>query len=274
MKKIILIVCLCFLLPAFAQNCNVTCLAETLSLVEKETFLKKITGVSFASKKIAEIALQKELNDELKGSKFNADLEIFNLNRLKKGEFKALGLTTPVLKYRALSMSDFKTQTICPFNKIVYKNRKIYFPLEIPFNFEGKITNSDLQNVLNSAEFQKEIKKFNIVGTPDVTIKDGYLNFKIPVKALFSFDVKFKANVEVQNNNIVLRNITFNSKSNIINNDILAPIIENVNPIAYELNSVNGKYFTLDITKAVIVDDVIKTNGVFTINKNYSEGNE
>lgn len=274
MKKVVLIFLFLAILPVFAQNQNFICPVESINIIEGETLLNKITGVSFISRKTAEKIIQKEINDELENSKVLAELEIFNLKRLKQGEFKSLNLKTDLLKYRALSLSDFNAQTVCPFNKFIYKNRKIYFPLDIPFKFEGKITNNDIKNIINSKEFQKEIKKINIIGTPSVIIKDGYLYFKVPVKALVSFDIKFKANIEVENNKILLRNITFNSKSNIINNDILSPIINKINPIAYETNNTGRKYFRLNIIKAVIVDDVIKTNGVLVIKKNYSEDNE
>ena len=87
-------------------------------------------------------------------------------------------------------------------------------------------------------------------------------------------DIKFKADIEVENNKIVLRNIAFNSKSNIINNDIIAPLLATINPIAYEIDEANGKFCKLLITKAIIHGDEIKTNGVLVINKNIGEGNE
>ena len=277
MKKIIVILLFIFSLPVYAQNYNVVCPTESLDIIEKESVLNKITGLNFASKKIIEIAIEKVLNDEFYKSNINADLDIFNIKRLKNGEFENLTLKSKMLRYRALSMSDFYAQTICSYNKVVYQSKKIYFPIDIPLKFEGKITNLDIQNVINSKEFQRELKKISIIDTPVVVIENGFLNFTIPVKNLFSskpFKVKFRASVEVKNNKIVLRNITFNSKSNIINENVIAPLLETINPISYEIEEANGKFCKLLITKAIIQGNEIITNGILVLNKNIGEVNE
>lgn len=277
MKKLVLLFCLFLILPANARNYNIVCPSESLSIIEKESVINKITGLNFASKKIVEVAIQKVLNDEFYKSNINADLDIFNIKRLKNGEFKALSLKTENLRYRALSMSDFHAQTVCSYNKVVQQNKKVYFPIDLPLKFEGTITNLDIQNVLNSEEFQRELKKISILKTPKVVINNGFLDFTIPIKNPFSskpLDVKFRADIAVENNKIVLRNITFNSKSNIINNDVLSPLLGTINPIAYEIDAANSKFCKLLITKAIIYGNEIKTNGVLVINKNIGEGNE
>ena len=277
MKKLLVLLSFLLILPANAQNYNIVCPSESLAIIEKESVLNKLTGLNFASKKIAEIAIQKVLNDEFYKSNINAYLDIFNISRLRNGEFAGLTLKSKKLRYRALSMTNFYAQTVCGYNKITQLNKKVYFPINLPLKFEGTITNIDVQNVLNSEEFQRELKKISIIETPKVLINNGFLDFTIPIKNLFSskpINVKFKADIEVVNNKIVLRNITFNSKSNIINNDIIAPLISTINPIAYEIDSANGKFCKLLITKAIIHGNEIKTNGVLVINKNIGEGNE
>ena len=277
MKKFFLLFLLLLIFPLQVQSYNIVCPSESVEIIEKESVINKLTGLNFASKKIVEIAIQKVLNDEFYKSNINADLDIFNINRLRKGEFKSLSLKTKLLRYRALSMSNFYAQTVCSYNKVVQQNKKVYFPIDLPLKFEGTITNLDIQNVLNSEEFQRELKKINIIQTPKVNIQNGYLNFVVPVKTFFNanpFNIKFKANIEVENNKIVLRDIAFNSKSNIINNDIIAPLLDVINPIAYEIDAANGKFCKLLITKAKIDGNEIKTNGVLIINKNIGEGNE
>lgn len=277
MKKILLLFFFSIIFPLQVQSYNIVCPSESVEIIEKESVINRITGLNFASKKIVELAIQKVLNDEFYKSNINADLDIFNINRLKKGEFKSLSLKTKQLRYRALSMSNFYAQTVCPYNKVVQQNKKVYFPMDLPLKFEGTITNLDIQNVLNSEEFQRELKKINIIQTPRVTVQDGFMNFVVPVKTFFSsnpFNIKFKANIEVENNKIVLRDIAFNSKSNIINNDIIAPLLGIINPVSYEIDAANGKFCKLLITKAKIVGNEIKTNGVLVINKNIGEGNE
>ena len=274
MKKIILLLSFFLILPVQA---NIVCPSESVNIIEKESIINKVTGLNFASKKIVELAIESALNDEFYKSNINANLGIFNIKRLKNGEFKNLSLKSKTLRYKALSMSDFYAETVCSYNKITQINRKVYFPIDLPLKFQGKITNSDIQNVLNSHEFQKEIEKIKIIETPTVYLENGFLNFTIPIKNLFTskpINIKIRADIEVKNNKIVLRNITFNSKSNIINNDFISYILDSINPITYEINSTTGKFCKLMITKATILGDELKADGILVINKNIGEVNE
>ena len=180
-------------------------------------------------------------------------------------------------------MSDFYAETICPYNKILYKNKRVYYPHSLPFKFKGAITNQDLKNIINSKEFQREINKaeFNINGingfkidSVDVNINGNKIYFTIRIKTILgNFKIKFSASPAVENNKIILKDIFYNSKkSSIINyNVILNPITDKINPIAYEMKAINSKYCKIYITDTKIENGIIKTQGTFIINKNIEE---
>lgn len=286
MKKLTLFICFFLLMSfAFSQDYKIVCPSECLNIIENEKIINKITGINFLSKNIAEAVIQREINKELH-SNVKADLKLFNLKRLKNGEFKELTLKSKNLKYKALSATDVKVTTICPYNKILYKNKKLYFPQDISFKFTGTITNKDIENIINSVEFQNELSRNTLsfrgvngikFETPTVTIKDNYLNFSLPVTSFIlkkPYNIKFKTNLEIKNNKIVLRNITFSSKRNIMNSDLFAPVIDAINPLSYALASINGKFCNIQITNAKITGDAISTDGILKINKNYGGQNE
>ncbi len=281
MKKIICtLICILISLSAYGNSCNVTCPSETMKVIEDENVFLKVTGINFLTKKIIETAIEKELKDEL-NSKFNADLDIFTLKRLKNGEFKNLLLASDNFRYKAMSVSDFKAETICPYNQIVYKNKKIYYPNDLPFKFNANITNNDIKNIIKSKEFQKQIQRSAVkingfttleVQEPIVTINNGQLEFSIPIRTFLSnepFIMNLKSNIEVANNKIMLKDTTFSTNSNIINIDILGGIINQVNPVAFQINSIDSRYCKIYITSAKIQGNIIKTEGIFIINKNY-----
>ena len=281
MKKIICtLICILISLTAYGNSCNVTCPSETMKVIEDENVFLKVTGINFLTKKIVETAIEKELKDEL-NSKFNADLDIFTLKRLKNGEFKNLLLASDNFRYKAMSVSDFKAETICPYNQIVYKNKKIYYPNDLPFKFNANITNNDIKNIIKSKEFQKQIQRSAVkingfttleVQEPIVTINNGQLEFSIPIRTFLSnepFIMNLKSNIEVANNKIMLKDTTFSTNSNIINIDILGGIINQVNPVAFQINSIDSRYCKIYITSAKIQGNIIKTEGIFIINKNY-----
>ena len=281
MRKIIFtLFCILISLTAYGNSCNVTCPSETMKVIEDENVFLKVTGINFLTKKIVETAIEKELKDEL-NSKFNADLDIFTLKRLKSGEFKNLLLISDNFRYRAMSISDFKAETICPYNQIIYKNKKVYYPNDLPFKFNANITNNDIKNIIKSKEFQKQIQRSAVkingfttleVQEPIVTIKNGQLEFSIPIRTFLSnepFIMNLNSNIEVANNKIMLKDTTFSTHTNIINIDILGGIINQVNPVAFQINSIDSKYCKIYITSAKIEGNIIKTEGIFIINKNY-----
>ena len=268
-----------------ADNCIVTCPNESLQIIEKENVATKITGVNFFTKKIIELVIERELKDELE-SKFNADLELFTVGRLKQGEFKSLILKSQTFRYRALSVSNFIAETVCPYNKIVYQNKKVYYPFELPFKFSGKITNNDIKNTIDSYEFQRALEKSALrinnftsfrVLEPKIQIKNNKLNFEIPIKTFLSKEPMYfnvASDIAVDKNEIVLKNTTFSSKSNIINIDLLSGLVNKINPVAFQNTTINSKYCKLNITNAKIENNEIKVDGTFIINQNYGRVNE
>ncbi len=265
-------------MPVKAIQPEVDCPTPDSNSVEYESIINQVTGINLTSKIIAEAIISKELSEELK-SRVWAKLDIYNVQRLKKGEFKSLTLKSKQIKYKAFSMSDFNAKTICPYNKVYYKKNKVRYPHELPLNVKGVITNKDIKNAVNSEEFKKEIQnkplrigKISVVklGTPLIEIKNGKIYFDIPVQTLIGkLNIQFNSEIEVKNNIIKLANINMDSAVDGIINTFFTKLTEKVNPFQYEINSINGKYCKIYITKAKISDNIINVEGVLIINKNY-----
>ena len=249
--------------------------------VDNQT-VNKISAYGFIAKKIVEKAIEIELKQEF-DSKFNADLTVEGFDKLKSGEFKSLILKSNNVKYDALSVTNFVASTKQIKNKIIYKDKKVYFPIEIPFDFKGVITNDDINFALNSVKFKKQLEKATVkvsgkklfsFDVPTIELKNSLLYATLPVKSMLfknSMNLNFYADVEVENNKIILKNITFTQKSNIINSELLVSLFADSNPISFELTKTNSKYCKLDLSKAKITGDKIDLSGTFTLNKNYSE---
>ncbi len=282
MKKFITAILLLISISAIANECEYNCPSH-VDNIESETIINKVTGVNFLTKKIIESLIEKELNSEL-NSDVKAQLTLFNVKRTKHGEFKALKLTSKKILYRALSLTDFEAKSLCEYNKVIYKDKKLYYPYDLPFKFSGKITNEDIQNTINSAEFQKElqrnyvkvngIKMFEALN-PQVVLKDNRAYFTIHLKTLFArINISFSSQIEAENNKIVLKDITFNSKSNIINESMSDSLTKDFNPISYQTKVLEDKHGKIDIKSAKISGDEILINGIYTIKQNYGGVNE
>ena len=277
MKKILVIFCFLFFIffGSFAS-------AENIENIESVSVINKISPFKFLAKFIVEKAIEIELKKEF-NSKFSANLGIESFDKLRNGEFKSLVIKSENVQYDALSVTNFVANSSKVKNKIVYKENKVYFPFEIPFDFKGIITNQDINFALNSARFKKQLdkatvkvsgKKLFAFEIPTIELKDNLMYCTLPVKSLLfknSINLNFSADVEVEENKIILKNITFLQKSNIINSNIFVSLLSNSNPISFELTKNSGKFCKVDMSKAKIVGDKIDLSGTFTINKNYSE---
>ena len=269
---------ICTVMPAFSYDFY--CPNENkIADIKNENIINKLTGINFASEKIAEIIIENELRKSL-NSKIYADLDIYSIGSMNKGEFKSLKLRSNRIQYKAFSISDFEAKTRCGYNKIIYKNKRIYYPDEMFFDYKAAITNEDIKHILNSNEFQKKLNKFplNIKGnsvlkirTPEIEIKNGKIYYTIPVETLLvNFVINFNSELTINNNTINLTNISPNSIFSSITNSLT----DKINPFKYEMGTLNGKYCKINITKVKISDNIINTEGIFIINKNYTENNE
>ncbi|MCD7879396.1 MAG: hypothetical protein LUG16_05640 [Candidatus Gastranaerophilales bacterium] len=258
-----------------------TCPEININLYENESFYNKITGRNFLAKKITEIAIQKEIQDELQ-AKTKAQIEMYNVRRMKNGEFKRLSIEGSNLKYKVMSLSSFSAQTICPYNRAIYKNGRLFYPYDMPFKFDSEITNNDIKNILESEEFQKELNSNVLlingaeglkILQPEVEIKENRVYFTIPIKTFLTskpVKVRFNADIKDENNKIVLKNIAFSSNRNIIERGLLSNLTEKINPISFPAEKLKGKYCKIYISNARIDGSVIKAEGIFIINKNYN----
>lgn len=282
MKKILFgLILFLFLLSGISYaNNEIVCPAGILNIQDKETVVNKISGVNFVVRKTVEKIIKSEIKKEL-GLNVNATLEIFSINSLKNGEFKELKLRGKNLRYGSFSLSGFEAQTICPYNKVVLKNGRIYYPESLNLKYTGKITNADIQYIINSDKFKNAVSKisFNVFGKsgagllmPKVEIKQGFLFFDIPVQAFFlkkPVEIKLYTEIEVIDNKIILKNIKSENLKNGFFYDILNPVLNILNPLLYNINAVNGKYCNVTVTNAQISDNIINVNGIITVNKNY-----
>ncbi len=274
MKKFLSLLIIFFCCKCYAADFSAYCLNETEMPVNKNVF-EKINSVP---KKAIETGLEKDLKKQFH-SDFKIDIDMFDLTRLKQGELKRLSIASKSLQYDGMSVSDFYAATICNYNKVIYKRGRIYYPYPMPMAFTAKITNQDLEYIVNSEMFNDKVLSNGIkingqtifsFEKPKITIENSKVYLSIPVKPVFmkkSFKVKLYADAVVEDNNILLKNISFTPKSNIMVMDVADYFGKN--PVSITNSALNGKFCKIYILKAKIDGNIIKAEGVFVINKNY-----
>ncbi len=275
MKKILItLIILLNSLNVYAYDYSIYCQTKS-DIKESRNLFKKINTVP---KNIIEFAISKDLNKQFNGD-FKVDLDLYSLKRLKNGEFKKLNVESPKAVYEGMSLSSFKAGSLCEYNRVVYKNHRAYYPNPLPMAFNAEITNKDLEYIVKSQEFKEKVldkgitingKKIFQLLEPKITIKNSKVNLKMPVKTIFSkkvLNINLKADIEVADNNILLKDISFSKNSNIIVMDIVDYFKKN--PIAITNSALDSKFCKIYISQAKITGNAIKAEGIFIINKDY-----
>ena len=106
--------------------------------------MSKITGVDFIKIQSTETALEKYILKKT-SNKVDIELKAKNAKAINNGEFEKITAQSSKLTYKNFSVTDFKAQTICPYNKFLKQGSSYSFPYDIPAEFSAVITNEDLQ---------------------------------------------------------------------------------------------------------------------------------
>ena len=274
MKKLFVLMLLVSCGSAYAQDCMSYCVSAP-AVKENSGFWAKMNA---APKKVVEFAIAKDLKKQFNAD-FNVKLDIFGLKKLTGGEFKKLDITSPSLQYEGLSVSNFHAATVCPYNKVIYKHGRTYYPNPMPMAFTSEITDKDLENIVKSEEFKKNVLQAGIsvnghsivkLLEPTIKIKDSRVHVLFPVKTMFSkkpVNLNMIAGVEVSEDKIMLKDISFSKNSNIIGIDIADYFAKH--PISIANSALDNKFCKIYISKAKISGNIIKSEGVFVIKKDY-----
>ena len=176
-----------------------------------------------------------------------------------------------------------KVQTICKYNHIDLVDEQIKFVEPMVLKYNAKITQDDLNEIINSAPYQKMIEKMNEDETisslikikkTDVTIKHNKLYFKYMIEPLSrfnlgifklnKFDIIFSADLKVNNGEVEICNFQLNSK----NTRVFLPLINKLNPTTWKIDIDENNKAKLEVDFVEIKNDEILLEGYILIDKN------
>ncbi len=286
MRKIILFLLLFALNSAYGYDYSYYCSSESApkTLGGK---LSSISGVNFLTRNIAESKIESALKKET-GSKFKVKINGFFGSNALNGAFKSFSAKSKNYRYKNFYASNLNLETICPFNKVSFKNDKLFFDENFVLKYSTEITQQDLDKTLLEGNFQKTIDEMNSnklisslfkIQNSKVTINDNRLVLKYEVLPFAKYDLShffskspkpvdivFGANLKVENNKLQLCDFDFNSIKT--SSQIFLPIINLLNPLNYKLDLDEKNKGELKIENVKIADSKIKIDGFVLILKN------
>lgn len=270
-------------LGAYSMNVENYCPKAPYNLTSSGgAAIAKYSGANFLTQKLIEKIIQKELNKEL-NTNFDVELKQFSNNNLLNGKFHSLSVLGHDVNRKGLFFSTVSAQTICGYNHVKYENNSLYFLENMVVKFSARMTENDLNKILNSNEYVNYLKnlkfKANNYVLAEITnvqakIKDNKLVLKTDVLMPFIFgsqshSINITTGLNVENGKINFSNIkTNNSMLDLLlqNSDAF---LDKINPFVYKVQSKEKYDIMLNVENVKIENNEIFITGAIVIPKNY-----
>lgn len=277
MKKIILMLALLAGSASFAQ-CDVQCPAPYGLTSSTSRFFSVVTGQNFLAEKIGGALIKKAVKKEINSGTVKAKLDSYSVRDLKAGRFKTIEITGKNVDAQGVFISNFSLKTLCDFNYIVDdKKGNVTVKENIPMALEVEITEQDLNNTMNSADYKRVIADVNRLAGGIFEVNSTYVKLKnnkmyYVVKYNLPFVRKTKeivltADLCVDNGKIVLANTSFAGANSSLDINKFSKLLNYINPLDFSAKILENKDAKVSIKNVKISDGKILMNGVLTVLK-------
>jgi hypothetical protein len=287
MKKFVLILTSLVLSSscAFAQ-CDYTCVAPYDMNNKFRTVVGAVSGVNFTSERVAEYLIKKEILKIASADNVKVNFDSYSSKDLKNGIFKSLQISGKNVKISDLYLSSLELKTLCKFNYIKQINDDVVFVEDLPMSFSLSVSETDINNMMKNARYQKVIKDLNtIIGLYAKGVEISSTKVAIKNKK-FYYTVGFSIPFVKNEQKLVLQSDIFvnNKKIELSNSKVVSGNFNlDLHKIDYLINYLNPFNFSVNILKdknaQVVVQDIeinkegnsILANGIITVPKESHE---
>ncbi len=247
-------------------------------------FMMSTTGANLASRNTIEKIIEHEIKKET-NSKFDIKIENFFANNLLGGEFKSLSAKGKNFQNDGIYLSDISLKTFCPYNKITLKDDKVNFDYDFVMTFNSKITQDDLNKMMNDEKYKNIIDELNSnsiinsfikIQDSQIELKDTRIILKYKISFLEKYlnlfnknktkTVNLSTKLNVKNGKISFDDIKSNSKSP--ESKLLAQLINVVYPDSLKFEVDENSKGKIELKNAKIVNGEIVLDGLLIVFKN------
>ncbi len=243
-------------------------------------FFSKVTGQNFIAEKVGESIAKKAIKKEISSGKIDVNLKSFSTRDLKAGRFKSLEITGKDIVVDGVYISYFKTKTLCDFNYVVQdKNGDVIVKEDIPVYAETTITEDDLNNTMNSADYKRLVNDINMLGgslnlfqivSTSVKLKKGKMFYIMKYSLPFvrkPQEIVISADVCVHNGEIILANTNFVSENLTLDINKFSKLLNYINPLDFSAKILENKNARFNIRNVNVAGDKITIDGMITVLK-------
>lgn len=282
MKKIVLTVAILIAgQVSFGQTCENLCCQQPYDLTSGfSRFVSTVTGQNFLAERIGESLTKKAIKKNIAGGDIKVNLDSYSTRDLKAGRFKSLEITGKNVDIDGIYISYFTAKTLCNFNYVSHDSDNNYFVKEdIPVMFKTEITEADLNNTMNSADYKRLINDINSIGgslnifeitSTTVKLKNNKMYYIVNYAMPFMRKTKqvvISADINVENGKIVLDNANLESRHSLTDIDTFSSILNYVNPLDFSAKILENKDAKFSVKNVKISDGKIFADGIITVLK-------
>lgn len=242
--------------------------------------ITKVTGVNILSEKVAEKILKDQILKNASG-KFKVNIDSYSVSDLKAGRFKSMHIHGENVVADKVYFSTLDVNTLCDFNYIVYnqQNKTAIFKEDFPLHFAVGLSESDLNNTMRAAGYEKIIKQVNSFGkafamfqisSSQVKIMNNKFIYVLKVALPFmntTQDMAVVSDLSVKNGEICFNNPQLMHKYFSADFGKIAKALNYLNPLEFSLNVLEGKDAVLNVQNVNIVNNKINIDGTINIPK-------
>lgn len=229
------------------------------------TIIGKLSGYDFISVKAYELYFENYIKKNY-NSDVNLSIKAKSIKALKNGEFKEVKATADKLNFNNFTVSDFNAKTLCPYNKILKIDNRVFFPYAIPVEYSAVITNEDLQSIIKSQNFSIP---FYIVKKVDWLIENSKIKTIIECNALFTtVKLTFSSGLKLKDGKVFFDSVEDINSPFKIDVKKISSILNLYNPFT-EIIKISANTFGYLIYDDIeIENDKIYIKGMFLIPQN------
>lgn len=179
--------------------------------------LSSIFGLNTLSRNAIEAGVEHVLKKET-SSKFKVKINSFWGVNLLNGEFSSFQASAKKYANNGIFASNILIETMCPYNKITYKDNNLIFNYDTILKYNLKITEADINNIIKNSGYQKFIDNISAtdllkIQNTSVQILDNKLVLNYKIKTIgISTNLSLNSKLKITDNKLQFCDISLNSK--------------------------------------------------------------
>lgn len=246
--------------------------------------LQGVFLLNFGVGKIAESQVEKQINKLLNEGKVEVNVKTYSAMDLAAGKLKDFKIKGKNLAANGVYITSVEAKSLCDFIYLDYKKDPIEPLAPLYLGFKATISESDLNKIVNSKEYQENLTKVKLkLGSADLNLIEFLKpKFEIEGDKIFlttdmhfigtpkfvTIPLKMGAGLKVKNNKVRLTDMQMFSSKSGKNTGVFSDFVEKMTLAVVDISSMGNDYTEITIKNINVNNDKIDIDGTLWMTPN------